>query len=1002
MFLVAVVAAGLALGARFLLDPVLGDHLPYATFFVAVALVTWRANLGASLLTAALGFLASTWFFIPPRLTPEIVDARNATGTVLYFAVALSFVGFGHALQRNRRCAEEVARERDEERERLHVTLSGIGDAVIATDTQGRVTFLNPVACALTGWNAGEAQGQPLAAVFRIVNEQSRQAVENPVGRVLREGTIVGLANHTLLIARDGRETPVADSAAPIRDRSGEIAGVVLVFRDRTAERAAQAALRAGEERARQALAELQNIYDQSPIGLLQLDAGLHYVRVNEQLAAMNGLPAAEHLGKTLFEIVPDLAPKVEARFRRVLATGVPTLNVELRGETAADPGVTHTWLESSFPLRDGAGKVAGLNIVVQDITERKGHEQRLAEQARLLDLTNDAIIVRDAADRITYWNRGAEQLYGYSSGEALGRNKFELLQPRFSDPLESILAKLECDGAWQGEVIHTCKNGCVITVESRWALDRDAEGRRTSILATLNDITARKSVEDALRETSRNFQTLADNIAQLAWMAEPDGDFFWYNQRWFEFTGTTLADMGGWGWEKVQHPEHLERVMKKWRAHLQNGEPWEDTFPLRGRDGDYRWFLSRALPIRDDCGRVLRWFGTNTDITELRAAREQAEAASRAKDNFLAQLSHELRTPLTPVLMAATALRDDDKLTADARAQLAMMARNVALEARLIDDLLDLTRIARGKLSLRSEPCDLHSLLGNVVEIIREDAREKEITIELDLAAPHHYLTGDPARLQQIFWNLLRNAVKFTPAGGRVRLRTRDCGRTRDEREGRGGCLRVEVNDDGIGFDPASSARLFQPFEQADGPRFGGLGLGLAIAHALTDLHGGTISASSPGKGQGATFTVELPGAVAPPAGAAGAGGAAVETAPEPPLRLLLVEDHKATREVLGRLLEKAGHHVFAARTVAEARAAAGREHFDAVISDLGLPDGTGVELMAHLRDRYGMRGIALSGYGMDEDLRRSSEAGFALHLVKPIDAEELRRALRSLVDRA
>jgi signal transduction histidine kinase len=404
-----------------------------------------------------------------------------------------------------------------------------------------------------------------------------------------------------------------------------------------------------------------------------------------------------------------------------------------------------------------------------------------------------------------------------------------------------------------------------------------------------------------------------------------------------------------------------------------------------------------------DADGRPIRFDGVTLDITDrrrsedaLRDAKNQAEQASRAKDEFLAQLSHELRTPLTPVLMTATELSEDDKLPFDVREQLKMISRNVELEARLIDDLLDLTRIARGKLALRLGTCDLHSLLRLTVEIVDEETREKRIELTLDLDAARSHLTGDPARLQQVFWNLLRNAVKFTPDGGHVRIHSRDYGEPGVD--GSGG-LRIEVGDDGIGFDPAVAESLFLPFERgsaAQAHRYPGLGLGLAIARAIVDLHGGRIFAASAGPGRGATFTVELPGArpipdsvVQPmdPLGAARGN--------RPTLRLLVVEDHESTRDVLTRLLQRAGHQVTTASNVAEALAAAENKKFDLVISDLGLPDGTGLELMEQLRARHGLRGIALSGYGMDEDRRRTSAAGFIAHLIKPVQIKELRGVL-------
>jgi PAS domain S-box-containing protein len=380
----------------------------------------------------------------------------------------------------------------------------------------------------------------------------------------------------------------------------------------------------------------------------------------------------------------------------------------------------------------------------------------------------------------------------------------------------------------------------------------------------------------------------------------------------------------------------------------------------------------------------------------ELRSAKEAAEAASHAKDNFMAALSHELRTPLAPVLMSAAAMREDARLPADTREDLAMIQRNVALEARLIDDLLDLTRIARGKLALRVEQCDAHSLVAHAVEIVREEAHKKQVAIHTNLTAEHSSLQADPARLQQVLWNILKNAVKVTPAGGCVTIRTReDISRDR---------FIIDVTDTGIGFGPEASQRMFEPFEQAgrEGDhRFGGLGLGLAIARAIVDMHGGTIIAASAGSGLGARFSVELPGPVISVAGVVPSAGRLSETEGEiQPLHILVVEDHDPTLAILIRLLERAGHHAVPAATVAAGLAAAsGDGRFDVLISDLGLPDGTGLDLMVQLRNRDPrLIGIALSGYGTEEDLRRTREAGFSAHLVKPVDFGQLHNTLQEL----
>jgi signal transduction histidine kinase len=384
----------------------------------------------------------------------------------------------------------------------------------------------------------------------------------------------------------------------------------------------------------------------------------------------------------------------------------------------------------------------------------------------------------------------------------------------------------------------------------------------------------------------------------------------------------------------------------------------------------------------------------------QLMTATLLAERASKAKDDFLAVLSHELRTPLTPVLTIAAALREDQRLPSDVREQLGAIERNVTLEARLIDDLLDLTKISHGKLHLRSEPCAVHDLIELAIQIVRTEAVEKEITLERSFTATPGGLWADPARFQQIVWNLLRNAVKFTPPGGKISIRT-----STEKRGETGLWLRIEVTDTGIGIDRADLEHIFLPFDQghhAGAHRFGGAGLGLAIVRSVVRMHGGLITAESPGLNRGATFVVELPGVMAAPPGFPAAlpfpPAAPGREQPKPTLRLLLVEDHRASLQALTHLLRQDGHQVVAAASLAEALAAAAVNPFDLLISDLGLPDGSGLELMEQLHATYGLRGVALTGYGMEEDLARTRAAGFSAHLVKPVAVAELRRVLAAV----
>ncbi|HSH39570.1 MAG TPA: ATP-binding protein [Chthoniobacterales bacterium] len=377
----------------------------------------------------------------------------------------------------------------------------------------------------------------------------------------------------------------------------------------------------------------------------------------------------------------------------------------------------------------------------------------------------------------------------------------------------------------------------------------------------------------------------------------------------------------------------------------------------------------------------------------ELSQVNEELRQASRAKDDFLAALSHELRTPLTPVLMSAAMMEGDTTLDPEQREQLAMMRHNIELEARLIDDLLDLTRITRGNLELHRTAADIHALINHSDQMVRSDARAKGVAVELKLEARDHISTGDAARLHQVLWHMLKNAIKFTPAAGEVVVRTTN---SADDR------IRIEVSDNGMGIDPAFLPSIFEPFAQADRLSAGatsGLGLGMSIAKTVVELHGGTIQARSEGPGKGAMFTVELP--------TDSSVTAAISSAPDRSesrrrYHLLVVEDHQPTREVLGRLLRKQGHAVDSASSVEVALALAAAGQYDLVISDIGLPDGNGVELMVQLTRDYGLRGIALSGYGMNEDLARTKDAGFLAHLVKPIDFDRLNRTIEKVGEAA
>jgi PAS domain S-box-containing protein len=383
-------------------------------------------------------------------------------------------------------------------------------------------------------------------------------------------------------------------------------------------------------------------------------------------------------------------------------------------------------------------------------------------------------------------------------------------------------------------------------------------------------------------------------------------------------------------------------------------------------------------------------------DITErkraeerLEAAKTAAEKASKAKDDFLALLSHELRTPLTPALAAASYLAEHEDLLPEFREEVTAIWRNVQLEARLIDDLLDVTRITRGKIQLRREAVDANRLLRDALQIAQKDMLEKQIELVMELNASSHYVWADPVRIQQVLWNLINNAVKFTNNEGRITIRSFNEGKQ----------LVFEIVDTGIGIEPEQQSRIFKAFEQGEPSitrQFGGLGLGLTISKTLLDLHGGTISVQSEGKNLGSSFRVALDVVDAPVAVSTKANSGEAGTSRG--LHVLIVDDHADTRRILSRLLSKYGHEV---ATVDSAQGAlklldAGR--FDALISDIGLPDSSGYELVRQAKQRQPLKGIALSGFGAEEDVRLSIEAGFDYHLTKPVNFHDLRSLLQKI----
>lgn len=888
-YAVAIGTVVLALLLSLWLRPLIEPN-PFLLFLAAVAFSSWYSGLRPTLLAIALAILACSYFLLPPFFS-LILGMREILRVMGFVVVSMLIVVLGEARQR---ATAEVRRQR----EWLHITLSSIGDAVIATDIQGRVTFINAVAETLTGWKQADAQGQALEQVFKIVNETTRETVESPVSKVIRSGTIAGLANHTILIARDGTETPIDDSGAPISDARGPIIGVVLVFRD-----------------------------------------------ITERKQADNAL----HESETRFRSVADSAPVL------IWMSGIDTLCSFFN----------QTWL---------------------DFTGR-------ALEQELGNGWTESIHPDDFQYCLDTYRSAFHQRQEFSMEYRLRR----------------------ADGAY------------------RWLLDTGVprfapDGSFAGYIGSCIDITERRQVEEALRASEQRYRDLANAMPLIIWTAGSDGAVNYYNQSWFEYTGTTITRTGGWGWPAVVHPDDRQRSLDRWNHSVQSGEPYEIEYRFRRADGRYRWHLGRALPIRDEYDRIVAWIGTATDIDDKKRAEDalhflagagtllassldyettlasvihlvvpriadwctidileedgtlrllalahvdpekvqwaqelrqqhpinpdasvgapnvvrtgqselypvitdellisvardteelnllravgyrsamvvplmvrgqvlgvitfvaaesqryygpddlelaeqlarraavsidnarlyrEAQDSLRARQVFLSIASHELKTPLTALMGYASLLQrrtaQNGVLTERDRRALRVIVNQATRLNRLISALLDLSRIETGQLSIERQVFDLYAMARHGVEEV-QPALERH-TVSINHLHEPLFVEGDELRMEQVLQNLLQNAIKYSPEGGAITVLV--------QREDDWACL--SVTDQGIGIPTEALPKLFHRFYRApnvEAEHVSGIGIGLFIVKEIVSLHGGEVAATST-EGKGSTFTIRLP----------------------------------------------------------------------------------------------------------------------------------------------
>jgi PAS domain S-box-containing protein len=865
---VALCCIALATALRFSLATVLGPGVPFLFFFPAVVLSAWYGGRGPGIFTAAAGTLSAWYWFVPPQGSFQVAEPPYALQLIAFFLVASFITVIIDRLHRAR--------------VRLLVTLSSIGDAVIVTDVQGRVTLMNPVAEALTGWGK-EAMGKPLEQVLHLVNELTRERVQSPAAAVLARGGIVGLTNHTVLIAKDGTERPIDDSAAPVKDVAGDLVGVVMVFRDITLRR---------------------------------------------------------------------------------------------RGETT------------------------------------------LARLAAIVESSEDAIMGKDLDGIITDWNAGAERMLGYSTSEMLGKNITMVVPTEYVDEERAILAKVaRGDRVEHFETVRMDKRGRRVPISLSVSPIKNKSGDVVGASSIARSIAARKQAEERFRlavEAAPNAMVMVDKHGRvLLANAQAERLFGYTREQWVGLACEQLVPERF----REDHPGHRERFSSDPKARPMGAG--RDLFGIR-KDGTEIPVEIGLNPIEIDGETVI--LCAIADITERKRAederkrlleqehemRSRAEEANRLKDEFLATVSHELRAPLNAVLGWASMLRrgglDEEKTTL----AIDTIQRNAKTQVQIIEDLLDASRIITGKLRLDVHPIMVATVVESAITSVRPMADTKGIRLHALLDPNAGPVSGDSTRLQQVVWNLLTNAIKFTPNGGLVQVRT----------ERINSHIEIIVSDTGQGISAAFMPYVFDRFRQAEGGttrQHGGLGLGLAIVRYLVELHGGSVMVDSPGEGKGATFTVRLPLAISHRSIAEKGVHPRVETRDALPLealpnlegvKVLVIDDELDTRSVLRTVLERCGAEVHDAGTAEQGLEESKRWRPSVIVSDVGMPGEDGYAFIKKYREWEKGSGswtpaVALTAYARGEDRVRALSAGFQMHIAKPIEVVEFALVVAGLLGR-
>jgi len=835
-YTVAILTVAVAFILRYFLHTRLNGLAPFITFFPAVIFAAWFGGLGPGLLATTLSALLSVYFFIAPINSFKIDDPTDAANLWRFIIGSVLVTLLTDALYKARRRAEE-------QRQLAEVILSSIGDAVLAAGVDGRVTFINPVAEALTGWPAADAIDQSIDKVFRIFNEATGEAIENPVTRVIREGTVVRLASHTVLETRSGVRIPIDDSGAPVKDERGRLKGAVLIFRDITEKRRIERERQLAEAELARSQQQLSGILGRIRDGFVALDRDWHYVYVNEEAARQQHQNPADMIGKSIWDLFPYLVgTQFQTGLQRAMAEQAPVVLERI------DPLNGH-----SFRLRADPS-THGISIFSVDVTSEKEQAAARTRLAAIVESSQDAIIGKDLNGMVTSWNQGAEHIFGYAEAEMLGRPIAVLATPERVDEIPRILERIRRgEGVNHYETLRVAKDGRLLDVSLTISPIKDEEGRVIGASKIARDITRQKADERALRDSEARLNIALEAGGMGAWEWNIEQSKVTWSPQLEAIHGLATGTFGGTleDFQRDMHPEDRARVRETIDAAVSSGNDYRVEYRFVRPNGSIGWLEAR--------GRLMnaprRMVGVCQDISDRKETEQallnQAELLSRSNADlreFAYIASHDLQEPLRNVstFTQLLAQRYKGQLDSDAETFMKYIVDSAIRMTQLIRDLLAYSQLIHGADAAIGE-VPLRETVDWALDNLRSSIEASGAVVETGSLPT---LRCGKAQIAQVFQNLISNAIKYRSADPpRIHITAE-----RDET----GWI-ISVRDNGIGIAPMYHDKVFGVFRRLHGTDYAGTGIGLAICKKIIEKHGGRIWVESE-PGEGAAFKFSIP----------------------------------------------------------------------------------------------------------------------------------------------